>query len=110
RRWSHTNRGESMLSDQARSRILDELADVAGTSESRILDLGCGDGSLLVAARARGIEGKWMGVDVRPEAIDLAPTDDQRASFVVTSADALDVPDGHFDAVIAAVLFSSLPS
>lgn len=110
RRWSHANLGESMLSGQARSRILDHLASVAGTPESRILDLGCGDGSLLVAARARGIQGQWVGVDVRPEVIALAPTDDQRASFVVASADALDEPDSHFDAVVAAVLFSSLPS
>ena len=74
------------------------------------MDLGCGDGSLAGAARARGLAVEWVGVDLREEAVARAASAHPWASFVAASADALPVEAESFDVVVAAVLFSSLPS
>ena len=110
RRWDRSNPGEAILSSQARDRVLDILASVAAGHQLRVLDLGCGDGSLAAASRNCGIDTDWVGVDIREDAIELAREHDSQATFMVSSADSLDFPDASFDVVIAAVLFSSLPT
>jgi glycosyltransferase involved in cell wall biosynthesis/ubiquinone/menaquinone biosynthesis C-methylase UbiE len=109
-RWSHANRGEARLSQQARQAILDEVVRALPPGGGRLLDLGCGDGSLAGAAHERGIESEWVGVDLRESAVAQASVSYPWATFRVQSADALAFEDGFFDVVVAAVLFSSLPS
>lgn len=110
RRWDHANRGEAMLSRQAQDRIVDLIARALPAQGGRVMDLGCGDGSLAGVARARGLAVDWVGIDLREEAVARAATAHPWATFVAASADALPVEGESFDVVVAAVLFSSLPS
>src|SRR3989344_7255991 len=67
---------------------------------ARILDLGCGLGSL--TQHFKTIKAKVIGVDISPQSIEYAKAHVKSAniSFLVQSAHDLDFPDNHFDAVI----------
>ncbi|MEM9466165.1 MAG: methyltransferase domain-containing protein [Actinomycetota bacterium] len=87
--------------------LLDPLLDLVGIDEtSRVVDLGCGDGRLVVAAAVRG--GSAMGIETdedlvaraRARAAEHAVSD--RAAFVVGDARTADLAD-------AAVVFAFLP-
>ena len=110
RRWSHTNAGEALLSAQAQQLIVDLIARSLDGATGRVLDLGCGDGSLAGMARPRLGNAEWVGVDIREEAIEIARSQHGWATFEVASAAELPYDDESFDVVVAAVLFSSLPS
>src|SRR5690349_12880734 len=69
--------------------------------DSSILDLGCGDGSLLLALRQRGFS-NLMGVDVSGEQVDAARSLDVGTIVESTVHDYLEkVPDNAYDMVIA---------
>jgi ubiquinone/menaquinone biosynthesis C-methylase UbiE len=76
-----------------------------------VLDVGCGAGSAALELAANGYQA--AGIDFAPKMIERARTAaEQRGlsvDFHVGSADSLDFPDGHFDAVIALGLLASLP-
>jgi SAM-dependent methyltransferase len=79
--------------------------------ESRLVDLGCGDGELTLALAA--MVGHVTGVDADPAEIDRAKRSaDQlgiaNATFVVGEAGALDIPDGGVDAVLAHSMLEAL--
>jgi SAM-dependent methyltransferase len=65
----------------------------------RMLDVGCGAGSLAAEAQRRFAE--VHGVDVSPVAVELACATGMRARVVDLSAEPLPHPDGAFDAVTA---------
>lgn len=75
-------------------RVLDELA--ALVAPGRILDVGCGTGDFLVAARARG----WdvAGVEVSPDAAAVTRRRDLAVSVGTLHEAAL--PDAAFDCVV----------
>lgn len=75
-----------------------------------MLDLGCGSGQLLDEVMALGLRPAWTGVDLRPEAVEVARTAHPEADFVVASADEIPLPEATIDVVVAQLLFSSLPS
>jgi len=64
---------------------------------TRLLDVSCGTGALLAAARERGIEA--VGVDLSDEAIKLAKQAAPNAELVVGTGEALTFRDGSFDYV-----------
>jgi SAM-dependent methyltransferase len=88
----------------------DAMLDMAGvTSGSRVLDVAAGaGGQTLVAARRVGPTGHVLATDISANIIAFAAAEaahhglDNVATLVV-DGEALDVPDGSFDAVISRV-------
>ena len=69
-----------------------------------VLDVGCGTGSLAIAAKMQvGPAGKVYGIDASPEILARARKKARKAGVEVTfeqaPGQALPFPDGHFDAV-----------
>jgi ubiquinone/menaquinone biosynthesis C-methylase UbiE len=81
-------------------------------SGESVLDVGCGTGSLAIAARRRlGTDGKVFGIDASPEMIARATSKVARAgisvSFRVAVAEALPFPDAQFDVVLSTRWFTT---
>jgi len=83
------------------------------TGES-ILDLGCGTGTLAVAAKNLvGPTGRIAGIDASPDMISRARRKAAKASveidFAIASADSLPFADAEFDAVLTTTVLHCLP-
>jgi ubiquinone/menaquinone biosynthesis C-methylase UbiE len=94
-----------------RDRLLD-LAHLAN-GES-VLDVGCGTGTLAIAAKRRvGQSGAVHGVDASPEMLSRAERKAKKAGVEVffknSPAEALPFRDGQFDVVLNTVMLHHLP-
>jgi len=85
---------QSMRPAAAYPIFLDLLGATAGT---RLLDVSCGTGSLLAAARDRAVDA--VGVDLSDEAVKLAKRFAPSAEVAVGAGEALAFRDGSFDYV-----------
>ncbi len=80
----------------------------------RVLDVGCGTGTLAIAAW-QGVQpgGAVSGIDASPEMVELACRKAARknvaAEFRVAPVERLPFPDGHFDAVLSSLMLHHLP-
>jgi len=79
-----------------------------------VLDVGCGTGTLAIAAKRRvGPTGAVHGVDASPEMLLRAEKKAKKAGIEVlfrnTLAESLPFTDVHFDAVLSSVMFHHLP-
>lgn len=79
-----------------------------------VLDVGCGTGTLAIAAKGRvGPNGVVYGVDASSEMLARAEKKAKRAgaevSFQNAIAEALPFPDSQFDAVFSTVMLHHLP-
>lgn len=79
-----------------------------------VLDIGCGTGSLAIAAKRRvGPFGSVHGIDASPEMIARARKKARKAGVDVTFTDGvvegLPFPDEHFDAVLSTLMLHHLP-
>ena len=79
-----------------------------------VLDIGCGTGTLAIAARRRvGPAGEVFGIDASPEMIARASSKAARAgvdvSFTTAVAESLPFPDARFDAVLNTLMLHHLP-
>lgn len=79
-----------------------------------VLDVGCGTGSLAIAAKRRvGPLGSVHGIDASPEMIARARKKARKAGMDVTFTDGvvegLPCPDEHFDAVLSTLMLHHLP-
>lgn len=83
---------QSMRPAAAYPVFLDLLGATAG---SRLLDVSCGTGSLLAAARDRGVDA--VGVDLSDEAVRLAKRVAPGAEVAVGAGEALAFRDASFD-------------
>lgn len=78
-----------------------------------VLDIGCGTGTLAIAAKQRvGLTGRVYGVDASPEMLGRASAKANRAGAEVVFkngiAERLPFPDGEFDAVLSTVMLHHL--
>jgi ubiquinone/menaquinone biosynthesis C-methylase UbiE len=93
----------------------DRLVDLARlTGGESVLDVGCGTGSLAIAAKRHvGASGHVVGIDASPEMIARARAKALRAgievSFDSAVAEALPFPDGQFDVVVSTLMLHHLP-
>lgn len=85
---------QSMRPAAAYPVFLDLLGARAG---NRLLDVSCGTGSLLAAARERAVDA--VGVDLSDEAVKLAKRVAPSAEVAVGAGEALAFRDGSFDYV-----------
>jgi ubiquinone/menaquinone biosynthesis C-methylase UbiE len=79
-----------------------------------VLDVGCGTGTLAIAAKRRvGPAGTVYGVDASPEMIARASKKAKKAGaeviFQTGLAESLPFPDARFDAVLSTVMLHHLP-
>jgi ubiquinone/menaquinone biosynthesis C-methylase UbiE len=94
-----------------RERQLDLAHLTAGES---VLDVGCGTGTLAIAAARRvGETGSVTGVDPSPELLARARKKARRAHVPVTletaGGESLPFPDASFDVVLSSLVFHHLP-
>src|SRR5487761_570180 len=95
-------------------RLADKLIAFAGIEAGdRVLDVGCGTGSLALALAARPEPAAIVGIDIAPPYIAYAAarSTDRRLRFVAGDATALDFPAASFDRTFSqlALNFMSAP-
>lgn len=79
-----------------------------------LLDVGCGTGTLALAAwRRLQPEGKVFGIDASPEMIEMARQKAEkramRVSFQLSAIEDLPFPDASFDVVLSSFMLHHLP-
>jgi ubiquinone/menaquinone biosynthesis C-methylase UbiE len=79
-----------------------------------VLDIGCGTGTLAIAAKRRvGKDAVVHGIDASPEMIARARRKATKAGldigFDIAFAQSLPFPDAHFDVVLSTVMLHHLP-
>ena len=88
--------------------ILDMMGEVAGR---RVLDAGCGDGALVLAAAVRGAD--VTGIDPDPAMLAAARSRvtkaGVRATFLEGRVERLPFPDGSFDVVASITVLCFVP-
>jgi SAM-dependent methyltransferase len=93
-------------------RLASLFLDFAGPGGGgRILDLGCGTGSLTRALAGRSADSRIVGLDVSEAYVDHArrATRDPRVEFQVGDACAMPFPDRSFDAVLSMLVLPFVP-
>lgn len=106
--WDPSNPGFARLAED-RDRLLVDLIRRSSANGAAILDLGCGTGDLYGRVTAEGLSLAWTGVDLLDEPLLEARQRYPDASWLTAAADRLPFPDATFDAVVASLLFSSIP-
>jgi ubiquinone/menaquinone biosynthesis C-methylase UbiE len=97
--------------DQARRGLLDQAQIRSG---HRVLDVGCGTGSLTIQLKRLNPETDVVGLDPDPKALALAKRKAERAAasiqFDQGFGDELPYPDGSFDRVLSSLMFHHVPT
>src|SRR5258708_7004068 len=95
--------------------LYERLADLARLSpDERVLDVGCGTGSLALAVQARGgASGAVHGIDASKEMIERATRKSRRrrvpVDFRIGTVEALPFPERSFDVVFSTLMLHHLP-
>ncbi|MBI2908510.1 MAG: methyltransferase domain-containing protein [Chloroflexi bacterium] len=88
------------------------VADLEGGE--RVLDVGCGTGSLLLELKSRHPDVEATGIDADPDVLRIAANKLSRAGLSVRLiqgyAQELPFPSGHFDLVASTLIFHHLPT
>ena len=100
-----------MGADRARRRLLDQAQIRSG---HRVLDVGCGTGSLTIQLKRLNPETDVVGLDPDPKALALAKRKAVRAAVSIQLdrgfGDELPYPDGSFDRVLSSLMFHHVPT
>jgi ubiquinone/menaquinone biosynthesis C-methylase UbiE len=97
-------------------RFRERLVELAQLKPGEVvLDVGCGTGSLAIAAKRRvGAAGSVHGVDASPEMVDRARRKTTKTgvevAFQTAIVEALPFPDASFDVVLSTLVLHHLPS
>jgi len=80
-----------------------------------ILDVGCGTGTLTIAAKQKqGVGGKVLGIDPSSIMVNLAQEKAAKAqveaAFEVGVIENIDFPDNYFDLVLSSLMMHHLPN
>jgi ubiquinone/menaquinone biosynthesis C-methylase UbiE len=96
--------------DSARQTLLDQASMRPG---DRVLDLGCGTGTLVVLLKRLHPDVEVVGIDPDPKALARASEKVKRAGFSIKLdrgfSDRLPYPDACFDRVLSSFMFHHLP-
>src|SRR5262245_46543685 len=92
-----------------------EIVDrLALTGNERLLDIGCGSGTLLAEVKRRFPGVAATGIDADPAILRLAERRltqlGYRADLLVTRAEALPFPDTSFEVAVSTLVFHHLPT
>jgi len=106
--WSANADRYDRLTGRVSASVVEPLLDAAEVGrDTRVLDLGTGPGALAAVAAGRGA--RPVGVDLAEGMVELARRLHPELEFVQGDAEALPLPDGGFDAAIAAFVVNHLP-
>ena len=81
------------------------LCDSVASPPRNVLDIGCGTGRLLAAARLRWPLAQFTGVDPAPHMISAAQQLNPDTTFKLSMAEALPIPDNSVDMVLSSMSF-----
>jgi SAM-dependent methyltransferase len=102
-----TRYGELRASPSYVDPVTDVVAQLASLRGCRVLDVGCGPGSVLEQlARRFDVEG--VGIDASPKMIEVARSEAPDIEFHVGWAEDLPFPDAIFDAVVSRMVVHHL--
>jgi SAM-dependent methyltransferase len=91
------------------ARVGEELLDaVAAGPGTRLLDVGCGPGTITAAAAARGADA--MGVDLAVGMLALGRARHPHLELLEADAESLPFPDDAFDALVGGFILNHLPA
>jgi ubiquinone/menaquinone biosynthesis C-methylase UbiE len=110
-RWSLDNAGNRAIAAERRARIRTLLAarGMPPLGACDILDVGCGTGDVLAELVSLGARpARCHGVDLRPDAIDVARSRHAAIRFEPGNAESLPVGDACVDLVLAFTVFTSI--
>ena len=106
--WSERAGTFETLIARATAVAVEPLLDAAAVGAgARVLDVGCGLGTLAAAAAARGAE--VTGADLAEGMLAEARRRHPGIEFVLADGEALPFPDDAFDAVLGAFVVNHLP-
>jgi len=116
-RWAAHYDAFTWLVSLGRETALREMTlDLAGIAPGeKVLDVGCGTGTLTIAAKARaGAKGEVHGIDAAPEMIEVArrkaTEQETEVDFRVGLIEDIPFPDNEFDLVLSSLMLHHLPS
>lgn len=90
-------------------RLLAERLQARSLCECRILDVGCGVGSMLNWLHERGAPAQNLfGIDLLPNRIEIARKTFPKFTFMLGNAEELEFAQAPFDLVLAFTVFSSI--
>lgn len=110
-KWSLTNPGNRAIVEE-RNRLMTRLLQGHGffpLTQRRILDVGCGGGTILSSFKNLGASSKNLyGVDLIPERISQAKESFPEIHFQVGNAENLSFQSASFDLVLLFTVFTSI--
>jgi SAM-dependent methyltransferase len=107
--WAGRAATYDLVTGAVTAQVAGPLLDAAQVGRgTRVLDVGCGPGTVAAAAAARGA--RPDGVDLAPAMVALARSRHPGIPFQVGDAEALPSRDGAYGAVVAGFLVNHVPS
>ena len=93
--------------------VAPQLVDFTGVpAAGRVLDIGCGTGSLAFAIAERKVQAQVLGIDPSKEYVAYASSRNpfpDRVSFQLGDAQQLQFPDASFEASLSLLVFNFIP-